>query len=343
LIVLAENVFNHTEDKPLRPLRIERDLPQLADLIEVAFKDDLERTGNPVVAEMRRLAKLGPLLWLVGGSHGLIPSLLDGFVWIADGELVGNVSLTRESGARGLWSISNVAVLPAFRRQGIARRLVEAAIGRAIERGAQRLALEVQVDNEAARQLYLTLGFVVYDTVHELQMPRIRWPGQVSPPELPLRPQRADDARALYDLARAATPGKAQEVKPIPLSRYQGGFDDRLSAWLGRLLGRSVRSAWVLEGTPSIAALLQTTARYHRDAHQLEILVHPDHRGSVEHALLEKGFHELGRFCPLDVKALASEDHRQALRAFEEAGFETVRALAQMTLDLRAIRHGVIL
>jgi ribosomal protein S18 acetylase RimI-like enzyme len=342
LKALAEDVFAYGEDGFLRPFAVERDLSVLADLIEVAFKDELQRTANPLVGEMRRLARLGPVLWLVGGSQGLLPPLMDGYVWIADGRLVGNVSLMRESGARGLWSISNVAVLPAYRLQGIARRLMEAAIGRAIDRGAQRLILEVSAENEPARHLYRTLGFVPYDTVHEFVMPRTHWPDRASPPQLLLRPRQAHDAPAMHDLACASTPQVVQEIKPVSLPAYGWRSANRLSSWLARLLRLSVRSAWVLEDEGAIVAVLQITQRYRPDAHQIDIMVHPQHRGTIERSLLDKAFFELGQF-PLDLKASVSAAHAQSVRAFEEAGFESVRVLAQMTLDLRAMRHGVVL
>ncbi len=340
--MFAENVLGHTDGEPLRPFLIERDLSPLADLIEIAFQDELERTGNPVVTEMRRLARLGPLLWLVGGSTGLLPPLMDGYVWVEDGALVGNASLTCESRAQGLWSISNVAVLPAYRRRGIARRLMEATIRRAVDRGARRLVLEVNADNQAARQLYRSQGFVLYDTVHELLLPRIRWQQRVGPPEPRLRPRRTDDSHGLHELARATTSKVTQEVKPVRLYQYLGRPTNRLAAWLSRLLGLGVRSDWVLEDAASIVAVLQITERYHRDAHRIDIMVHPQHRGIVERALLDRGLYEL-RGVPLNLRASVSESHPQAVQAFQEIGFETVRVLAQMTLDLPPSRHGVVL
>lgn len=52
--------------------------------------------------------------------------------------------------------VTNVAVFPAFRRRGIARAL----IGAALEAPIERLSLEVRVSNEAAIALYTSLGFV---------------------------------------------------------------------------------------------------------------------------------------------------------------------------------------
>ncbi len=55
--------------------------------------------------------------------------------------------------------ILNLAVLPELRRQGIANRLVLAAIRLAASKGAHRAFLEVRVSNMAAHKLYSNLGF----------------------------------------------------------------------------------------------------------------------------------------------------------------------------------------
>ena len=55
--------------------------------------------------------------------------------------------------------VTNVAVLPQYRRQGIGERLLRAAIDGARARGCAFLSLEVRVGNEAAIRLYEKLGF----------------------------------------------------------------------------------------------------------------------------------------------------------------------------------------
>lgn len=56
--------------------------------------------------------------------------------------------------------ILTIGVLPAARRGGLGRRLVEAACDEAARRGAAALFLEVAEDNAAARMLYTQSGFV---------------------------------------------------------------------------------------------------------------------------------------------------------------------------------------
>jgi [ribosomal protein S18]-alanine N-acetyltransferase len=55
--------------------------------------------------------------------------------------------------------ILNLAVDPACRRQGIARKLVRYALARAQEKGARRAFLEVRMSNSPAYRLYSGLGF----------------------------------------------------------------------------------------------------------------------------------------------------------------------------------------
>lgn len=53
----------------------------------------------------------------------------------------------------------NLAVGPAFRRRGIARQLVDALGAELRKRDVSSLTLEVRASNEAAIQLYRSLGF----------------------------------------------------------------------------------------------------------------------------------------------------------------------------------------
>ena len=57
--------------------------------------------------------------------------------------------------------IITLAVAPAARRQGLARRLIEQAVVRAMALGAESLFLEVADDNVPALALYRSLGFEV--------------------------------------------------------------------------------------------------------------------------------------------------------------------------------------
>ena len=72
----------------------------------------------------------------------------------------------RAVGYIGVWliagegHITNVAVHPDFRRQGIGRKLLLAIEQIALARGHRRMTLEVRTSNEVAQRLYRKLGYV---------------------------------------------------------------------------------------------------------------------------------------------------------------------------------------
>lgn len=61
--------------------------------------------------------------------------------------------------AKPLINIHDLAVLPEFRGQGVARRLLDAVINEARASGCGRVTLEVRQDNSRARYLYERSGF----------------------------------------------------------------------------------------------------------------------------------------------------------------------------------------
>lgn len=74
----------------------------------------------------------------------------------ADGETAGYIGVQEICGEG---YVTNVAVLPEYRRQGIGERLVREAVRGAETRGCSFLSLEVRVGNETAIRLYERLGF----------------------------------------------------------------------------------------------------------------------------------------------------------------------------------------
>jgi len=89
-----------------------------------------------------------------------IAQLLDspgGFALMIEG--AGPVAFILCRAIAGEAEILTIAVDPAFRRQGLARALIEAAAAAARLAGAEAMFLEVADDNAAALGLYETVGF----------------------------------------------------------------------------------------------------------------------------------------------------------------------------------------
>lgn len=144
----------------MRPLNILRDLPPVADLIELCFATTMDAEGRSYVEQMRRN---GQDSGFIGWASKVIDSTslpLSGFVWEANGQIVGNVSLIPFfKNGRKIYLIANVATHPDYRRRGIARALTEAAMQRAREKQAASIWLHVREDNTGAVNLYRDLGF----------------------------------------------------------------------------------------------------------------------------------------------------------------------------------------
>ena len=99
------------------------------------------------------------------------PTSRDMFVWEIEHSDVTRIWVARAPGQPvvgfcSCWlvfdelHIHTVAVRPAWRRQGIARTLMDGVLDAAAAEGARRATLEVRRSNEAARGLYARLGFV---------------------------------------------------------------------------------------------------------------------------------------------------------------------------------------
>lgn len=144
----------------MRAMNMFRDLPAVADLIELCFADTIDNDGQRYIADMRRASRDdGFLKW---ASHmtesASLP--LTGFVWEEDGRIVGNASLIpfRER-SRRIYLIANIATHPNHRRRGIARILTRRAMQYGWDKKASALWLHVRDDNPGAIHLYEELGF----------------------------------------------------------------------------------------------------------------------------------------------------------------------------------------
>ncbi len=310
-----------------RPINPARDMGAIADLIEVAFGDELGRTGNTLVADMRNLAMLGPLLTVVER----VAPFAGGYVWEQDGRLVGNVTATPE--ADGRWFVANVAVHPSCQGRGIARRLMEAAIEGVRRRGGRKVILQVRTDNEPAQRLYRRLGFRRYDTTVELLRPGAL-PSGARPQPPGLRRLRTADWQALLELARASTPDEAQQVRPIEPKAFRPAPSQRLQAWLDSLLGGQQTIRWgLMEDNVLLAAVSILTASSGGSA-RLDLAVRPCARGPLEGLLADYGLAALAGWAPRVVAATVSTSHAEALRSLQGRSFAAVRSLDQLVLEI---------
>src|SRR6185436_15007807 len=132
----------------IRPLNVLRDLPAVADLIELCFSSTMDNDGQRYLSDMRRASHDDSFLNWAAHMTETASIPLMGYIWEQDGRIIGNASLIpfRDRGKR-VYLIANVATHPDYRRRGIGRALTERSMKQARDRNAVAVWLHVRDDN----------------------------------------------------------------------------------------------------------------------------------------------------------------------------------------------------
>jgi len=274
-----------------RPVNLRTDLAPLADLIELVFAHTMDQGGAAAVRELRALSRLGPGLSMFPNANDLLLGISMGYVWIAGGRLVGNVSVYPANWPRSLgsaWIIANVGVHPDYRGRGIAARLMRATMGFVRQRGGTAAVLQVDTDNAVAHRLYLRLGF--HD---ERAFTLWRRSGSLAPPARSssapvfITRRRPAEWRAEYALAQRVRPperGGLGWQRPLHADLFHPPLLRRALDWLNlRALERLVVRA---EDQTRLLAALWIEHAALVSGTQLTLLVDPASQGVCDDALL---------------------------------------------------------
>ncbi|GAN81022.1 GNAT family N-acetyltransferase [Acidocella aminolytica] len=260
----------------------------------------------------------------------------------ADGTILGEASLTRESSLRRAYAASlGLMVAEESRRQGIGRALLTALLDLADNwLNLQKLELDVFTNNEPAIALYRSAGFEVEVTQHHFAMQdgvladnfamaRLR-PGLVvdrtSPPPRPpqaprqpftLRALEPEDAPALAGLMNL--PGIRHGTTAIPFMAE--------TAMHGLASATGQHAIAALSGTAltGLAVLQQGQGRALHSATLTSMMVHDAYQGQgIGRALLNAALDLADHWLGLSRVSLAvlAENH-PAIRLYESLGFET--------------------
>jgi ribosomal-protein-alanine N-acetyltransferase len=311
----------------IRPFSARTDLYGVARLLEEAFRGE----HNFPFANFPLMREIGIVMWTLNYAP-TFPETFEGFVWIEDGKIVGNATLTADLARGNRYYISNVAVKREYQRRGIARELMRASLEHVRRQHAASVLLNVRPQNEGAIRLYQDLGFT------QLEM-RGQWtlamlPLHFSPLQITgLRPLGWKDTRVVAELLRAATPANVQPFRPRP-SEFEIAWEERFVEFIGEsFIGRTTQR-WVLERDRRIAALLLVRGQHLAGTHQIAIETHPDFRGRVEDELIRAAWQELEKFPAREIRADASSTYPELITALERHGF---RFSSGMTLMERVI------
>jgi ribosomal protein S18 acetylase RimI-like enzyme len=307
----------------------------VAQLVSTVFAAELDDRGRSALREMELAGRLSSFL---GGlpSLALFSDELYGYVWTENGRVVGNVTLQQGDDTGLRWRISNVAVLPEYRGQGIARTLMREALREIGRRGGAWAILQVRAGNELAHRLYLDLGFVdiCRDGLWRLPVPPERVPG--SDPAVPLEPLRTLTGGEWLELARAARPQLAQWVAPLNPADYRIGLGRLAGEALGRWTGAFRVERWAFWEHGRLMGAVETRSDVFESTDLLRFAVRPEARGRVECSLVARGLRSLARRGQRPVLVEHSGDHAEGVLALETAGFKVERDLVTMRRQMRS-------
>ena len=315
----------------LRPLDILRDLHGVGRLIDVAFADDIAQEGSQFLQDLSILTVLSPAMWALRRISADMRDALDGFVWIEDGAIVGNVTLSRDDTARRVWTITNVAVHPSYRRRGIAETLLQAGLDAVHQRGGGFVVLQVKPANTAACDLYRSMGFRFVDGIVTT-----RRCGPLAMP-LPLagqaRPVRVDEWPKLYALLKGSRAPLAERITPLRERDYRRSLLQRVANVMSDVWYQEQR-LWLAieEGEVFLAA-----ARVHlrlNGSNTIDVSILPDGQRYVE-PLLQAA---LARCTQSDrtITVHVASGEASALALLEHAGFKETRHLHRLMCETTA-------
>jgi len=245
----------------LRAFDLPADIPLLVDLIPPCFQYPENEEWNIQQDEVENMIdslngarRMWPLIRLVMLLSPPMRDMLRGYVWEEDGHTVGLTNVIR-MGNTDQWLIGNVGVLPDYRRRGIARKLVDASVAFARERGAQSIVLDVIDGNVPAYNLYLKLGFEHYSgqtqLVYDAGAADAPLPDVALPDGYTIEPYPLFDWRPRFELAKRITPEVDQRYTPVEEGRFrQPPIVRVLLPFIDRAMGAR-NQVYVLRRTPS--------------------------------------------------------------------------------------------
>jgi GNAT superfamily N-acetyltransferase len=283
-------------------------------------EDEVEGIKD-IITSYRRI---WPLYWLIRWTSPALRDVLHGFIWEEDLKPVGLVTFGRR-GNTDTWLVSNVSVLPDYRRRGIARNLVNASLEFIREQGGRLAVLDVIDGNLPAYQLYLSLGFEHYTSIIDLILSSI----EVS--QLPDIPSGYHIEKVTYknwqigmEMAKQTMPEKVQAFDPITRARFQIPV---LMRFIQNLLNRfqGIRKgdfALRNKQTDQIDALGYITAQTRSGGRHSIGLSLPADKADLVPFLIRYMLHKVNQFSPdHKVESMLWEWRYFAVEEYLKAGF----------------------
>lgn len=322
----------------LRPINLRTDLAPLADLIELVFADNMDSSGRAALREMRMMSRIGVGLNVLSRMNDMALGINLGYVWIEDGKLIGNVSVYPANWPRDLgsaWIIANVGVHPDYQRRGIARKLMLASLEMIQNRRGDTAILQVDHLNEAAKNLYLSLGFIEEGAWTMFRRSGLsRLTPELNPVPARIVHRRPAEWRSEYRLAQRVRPntlGGLGWQRPLHPNLFRPG----LLKWLDNLLNLRSLERLVIrsEDQREIVASMWVESAFGTST-RLTLMVLPEFSGRLKYddALINT---VVRRFGTDSLLIEHPQDHTETPTLLEHYRFQPQRTVIHMRWNAR--------
>lgn len=324
-LVKKMNVKPKTENNELkmREWDFEKDHEKVIELLDIVFEKELQSKGLDVKVIFDEFKAMLPLMNFIGIFSKNFKHTLDGFVFENEkGEIIASVNI---SYSLFYWEVAMVATHPDYRRRGLARQLVTAAINHAKDHGAKMCVLEVLDINEPAYKLYRSLGFVHYDSItrQKLEFSKISGINKIDlPQEYEFREfnRKKRTRQARFDLDLRRTPEEVQTFHPVDKRRYFKPLIIRLLRPIAKILLKIKRfDNLVYYDGKLVADVSVSPSRKKGSTHRIDLMIDPNHSQVLSEPLVA---HSL-----LTLKNNTTEEENTILefRTHETKQLETTR------------------
>lgn len=315
-----------------RPINLNKDIPQVLQLLDLVFGNTMDYESRQLLSSSLRSSSQPSFMWRLSA---VASKLSLGFIWEQDGRIIGNVTVLTTN-TPGRYLVVNVAVHPNYRRQGIARALMQQVTNLVRSRHGNQIMLQVVHDNQAAIDLYHDLHYQTLGTM-------TAWYGAVSrlplidatldhTPAPPIRSMRAHEWRTLYQLDTQALPPNLNWPEQLAANYYY------LSWWMkfnNLFNGRQVET-WLIphpQASQEIIGMYHLISEWGR-SHYAHFRIHPHWQGQLERPLIAHFTRRMMQKPRRSIRIDHPATDTTMNRLLNQANFIPKRTLTHMRLDL---------
>jgi ribosomal-protein-alanine N-acetyltransferase len=315
------------EDVLIRDFR-KSDLNDLLDLLPKSFAEEFEVTGF----DPDHVRKMVDQLFGISGRVFLALTKLSGkeparfFVAEVDNRVVGTAIVNNR---RIVGYVSTVMVHPAYRRKGIATKLMNNAIGYIQRKKMARAVLYVDSTNIPAKNVYTKLGFKKFENIAYMigETDSLFKPMNID--KIQIRLFQKSDVNGVCNLIRTAE-------DPNHLKIFEFDENDLKTPLLRRIIHFSTEKKIVAVMNGKIVGYVEAGYTTPKEAGRIgNIHVLPENRtNGVERALIVAAIDQIRRGRVKRIRATVSTMRQELMETPENLGFRKHLVMEGMFLEV---------